>query len=506
MTLVSDDANPQLELPSERRAPAREPRRSWASPEPYVPRRAPQVESPERSQHWRQMAAGYIRQTVVADFSIVALSTIALTYGYGLVSGLFGLVGGLGFIGLVASMGGYARRALGIATLEFQASLRAAVLLALALMAFDFAAQVDVPRRLVFVGLPLVILLTWVDRHARRRRLHKARQSGRAMQSTLIVGEPSDVRRLVQHLTATTHNGLQPVGACLPDIEGRRSVDELPVLGGLADIVQIVADRGIEAVVIASSALGGDGLRRLSWALGRTKTELVVAPDIIEVARPRIALKPVAGLSLLEVQVEAPRRRLLAKSILDRVLGTILLLCAAPFIAIAAGLVAVTTPGGAFFRQSRVGVDGRTFTMWKLRTMYRDAERRREGLLQDSDRDGLMFKMHADPRITRVGRVLRRFSVDELPQLWNVVRGDMSLVGPRPPLLEEVAAYPDHVGRRLHVRPGLTGLWQVSGRADLDWDSSVTLDLRYVDNWSVTMDLVILWKTARAVLQGSGAY
>ncbi len=157
-------------------------------------------------------------------------------------------------------------------------------------------------------------------------------------------------------------------------------------------------------------------------------------------------------------------------------------------------------------RQRRVGIDGRPFTLFKLRSMYADAEARRDALLRSSDRDGVMFKMHRDPRITPVGRLLRRFSVDELPQLWNVARGDMSLVGPRPPLPEEVDGYQDEVFRRLRVRPGLTGLWQVSGRSDLSWEESVRLDLRYVDNWSVAMDLLILWKTGRAIIGGAGAY
>jgi len=219
-----------------------------------------------------------------------------------------------------------------------------------------------------------------------------------------------------------------------------------------------------------------------------------------------VNVRPTAGLSLLEVQTVPPRRRLFAKAVLDRALGTALLLAAAPVVAAAALAVRVSSAGPVFFRQRRVGIDGRPFTMLKLRSMFADAEARRDTLLAHSDRDGLMFKMHDDPRITPVGRILRRFSIDELPQLWNVARGDMSLVGPRPPLPEEVSGYQDQVFRRLHVRPGLTGLWQVSGRADLSWDESVRLDLRYVDNWSVAMDLHILWKTGRAVLGSSGAY
>jgi exopolysaccharide biosynthesis polyprenyl glycosylphosphotransferase len=219
-----------------------------------------------------------------------------------------------------------------------------------------------------------------------------------------------------------------------------------------------------------------------------------------------VTVRPTAGLSLLEVQTVPPRRRLLAKSILDGVLGTALLLAASPVIGAAALAVRLTSRGPVLFRQRRIGIDGRPFTMVKLRSMYVDAEARRAALLERSDRDGLMFKMHDDPRVTPVGRFLRRFSIDELPQFWNVVRGEMSLVGPRPPLPAEVDRYQDQVFRRLHVRPGLTGLWQVSGRSDLSWEESVRLDLRYVDNWSVAMDLLILWKTGRAVLGSSGAY
>ncbi len=187
-------------------------------------------------------------------------------------------------------------------------------------------------------------------------------------------------------------------------------------------------------------------------------------------------------------------------------MGIVLLVIAAPVIALAAIAVRLTSRGKAFFPQHRIGLDGDTFTMYKLRSMVQDAEARRIEIEALSDRDGLMFKMHADPRVTKVGKFLRRYSLDELPQLWNVVKGDMSLVGPRPPLPSEYEAYHDAVHRRLRVRPGLTGLWQVSGRADLTWEESVRMDLRYVDNWSIALDLQILWKTARAVIRGSGAY
>jgi exopolysaccharide biosynthesis polyprenyl glycosylphosphotransferase len=234
----------------------------------------------------------------------------------------------------------------------------------------------------------------------------------------------------------------------------------------------------------------------------------VVAPGLVEVAGPRMHVRPAAGLSLLHVETpEDHQGRMLGKAILDRTLGLALFIGALPVVAVAAVLVKATSRGPAFFAQERMGRDGQPFTMWKLRSMVTDAEAlRTTDLLAQSDRDGLMFKMHRDPRITRVGAHLRRFSLDELPQLWNVVRGEMSLVGPRPPLRSEYDLYHDAVHRRLRVKPGLTGLWQVSGRADLSWEESVRLDLRYVDNWSVALDLQIMWKTGRAVLFGSGAY
>ena len=191
---------------------------------------------------------------------------------------------------------------------------------------------------------------------------------------------------------------------------------------------------------------------------------------------------------------------------MDRLLALGLLVVAAPLLLLVAVAVKMSSPGPVLYRQTRIGVRGRPFQMLKFRSMVADAEARRRELEAMNEDDGLKFKIRNDPRVTRVGAWLRRFSVDELPQLWNVVRGEMSLVGPRPPLPAEVAAYDSDATRRLRVRPGLTGLWQVSGRSDLSWEESLRLDLRYVDNWSFIMDLSILWRTWRAVLSRSGAY
>src|SRR6266496_621553 len=235
---------------------------------------------------------------------------------------------------------------------------------------------------------------------------------------------------------------------------------------------------------------------------------LVVAPGLMEVAGPRLHIRPVTGLPLLHVEEpEFSGARRLVKGAVDRVVAAVALLLFSPLLlAIAAG-IRLTSPGPAIFRQTRIGKDGREFTMVKFRTMVVDAEARRAELATDNERaEGVLFKIRRDPRITPVGRLLRKLSVDELPQRVNILLGQMSLVGPRPPLPEEAALYEADARRRLLVKPGLTGLWQVSGRSDLTWEEAVRLDLRYVENWSFTLDLMILWKTGGAIMRGRGAY
>jgi exopolysaccharide biosynthesis polyprenyl glycosylphosphotransferase len=303
---------------------------------------------------------------------------------------------------------------------------------------------------------------------------------------------------------------MQVVGACLSSGDGARLVGlGVPLLGGLEDVADAVRVSGADTVAVAAGAsVGPARLRRLSWQLEGTDTDLVVAPGLMEVAGPRLHIRPMTGLPLLHVEEpEFAGARLVAKAIVDRSLATIAFVLSVPLMAILWVAVRVSSPGPAIFKQVRTGRDGREFTLLKFRSMYVDAEKRRAELEQRNERsDGLLFKIRDDPRVTPVGRFLRRYSLDELPQLINVMHGKMSLVGPRPPLPEEVALYHDDVRRRLLVKPGLTGLWQISGRSDLDWDDSVRLDLRYVENWSFTLDLMILWKTMSAVVRGRGAY
>jgi exopolysaccharide biosynthesis polyprenyl glycosylphosphotransferase len=282
----------------------------------------------------------------------------------------------------------------------------------------------------------------------------------------------------------------------------------VPVLGGVADMRRLCDQVGADTVLVARGGYEtSQELRRIAWALEGSSIDLVVVPSLTDIAGPRIHMRPVAGLPLLHVeQPQAGAAGGLPKRLFDVVFASLALLVFSPLLMVVAAIVKLQDGGPVFFRQSRVGRDGTPFGMIKFRSMVVDAESRLEQLRALNEFDDVLFKMQNDPRITSVGRFLRRYSVDELPQLFNVIRGEMSLVGPRPPLPAEVDRYADDVHRRLLVRPGLTGLWQVSGRSGLSWDESVRLDLYYVDNWSMLSDLVIMAKTVRAVLGSAGAY
>ncbi|MEO3872494.1 sugar transferase [Nonomuraea sp. B12E4] len=400
----------------------------------------------------------------------------------------------------------YEPRMLGVGSEEFRRVMQAGVALIAGTAIGSYLTKTDVARGYVVLALPLVTLLTLVFRYALRRGLHRRRARGECMRRVVAVGHPASIAELVQLFRRERYHGMDVVAACAPGGAPGGQVGDVPVAGDLSDVAIVVGQFGADTVaVLACPEMDGQTLRRLAWRLERTHTELVVAPALMDVAGPRIMIRPAAGLPLLHVEhPELAGARQLAKNIFDRLVAAALLVLLAPLLAGLAVAVRVTSPGPALFRQTRVGKDGTLFTIVKFRTMRRGSEQQRLTLV--SDRSGVLFKIRNDPRVTPLGTVMRRHSLDELPQLINVVRGHMSLVGPRPPLPEEVARYGDDVRRRLLVRPGLTGLWQVSGRSDLSWEESVRLDLRYVENWSLTMDLQILWKTWSAVARGQGAY
>lgn len=400
----------------------------------------------------------------------------------------------------------YEPRLIGIGSEEFRRVVRCGLALTAAMAICAYATKTEVARGYVVLALPLTTLLTVLFRYGLRRTLHRRRAAGQCMRRVVAVGHAAGVAELVSRFRKERYHGMEIVAACLPEDSPEKEVGGVPVAGGFGDVPLVVAQLGADTVaVLACQEMDGVALRRLAWRLERTHTELVVAPALMEVAGPRTTIRAAAGLPLLHVEhPELAGARQLVKNVFDRLVALLLLVLGAPLLLTVAVAVRLDSPGPALFRQTRVGRDGKLFTIVKFRTMRQDAERLKVELV--SDADGLMFKVRNDPRVTALGALMRRHSLDELPQLVNVLLGHMSLVGPRPPLPEEVARYGDDVRRRLLVRPGLTGLWQVSGRSDLSWEESVRLDLRYVENWSLMLDLQILWKTWSAVARGQGAY
>lgn len=392
---------------------------------------------------------------------------------------------------------------------EFRRVFFAAALLLAVVGTVSWGLKLEVARGFVVIALPLATALTLLDRQGHRWWLRRQRAKGRYLQTTLLVGHRNGVAALQAQLQREARHGYRLIGCCLPSGPGAGGVfGGLPVLGRPQDVIDVVRRYQVDTVaVLPSPEMDGAALRRLGWDLEKTRADLLLAPSVSEVAGPRIRVRPVCGLSLL--QMERPELhgvRRLIKASFDRTCAVLLLVLTAPVLVTAAVAVKATSPGPVLFRQERVGRDGRRFAMLKFRSMTDGAEHLVGELVSRSDGNGVLFKLRRDPRVTRVGAVLRRYSLDELPQLVNVLTGDMSLVGPRPPLPSEVERFGAEMSRRLVVKPGLTGLWQVSGRSDLSWDDSVRLDVHYVDNWSLLLDLMILWRTVGAVLRGHGAY
>ncbi|WP_405594356.1 sugar transferase [Streptomyces sp. NBC_01092] len=362
----------------------------------------------------------------------------------------------------------------------------------------------------IFVAIPAIALITMTERYLLRLSLHKQRKEGQCLRPVLAAGSPATVRDLINRTRKFPHLGWRVDAVCTTDGRGLDGdqLDGVPVIGLLEDVAKHVRHDGYRVVAVTPDPhWSPDRLQRLAWNLEGSDAEMVVAPVLMEVAGPRLHVDAVLGIPLLRVSMPTfTGGRRAVKEVVDRMGAAILLILFSPLMVLVGLLVVVNSPGGAFYRQRRVGKDGREFTLFKFRTMVSGAHGARAALADLNEGAGLLFKLRRDPRVTRVGAVLRRYSIDELPQLFNVLTGSMSLVGPRPPLPEESAAYGPDIRRRLLVKPGLTGLWQISGRSDLPWDEAVRLDLRYVEDWSLALDTVILWKTLRAVLQGQGAY
>ncbi len=406
----------------------------------------------------------------------------------------------------------YDDRAVGYGADEYRRVIGGSLKLAGAVAIAAYVADVQVARG--FLGIAFVIgtgVLPF-GRWVMRRSLHRARHRDRGWsRRVLIVGDASHVLELSHQLRREWYAGYRVVGACIPDAliaPEPQQLDGVPVVGSFRNILEAAAAVSADTVAVTGSTeLTGRRLRRLGWQMEGTGIDLVLAPTLTDVAGPRIHTTPIAGLPLIHVESPEFRgARKWIKGLFDRFSASVGLLVLAPVFLLISAAIKIDSRGPAFFRQRRVGLRGTEFDVLKFRSMVVDAESMVGALAPHNESDGLLFKMRSDPRVTRVGSLLRRWSLDELPQLINVVKGEMSLVGPRPPLPTEVAWYDQDVARRLLVKPGITGLWQVSGRSDLSWDESIRLDLYYVENWSLATDLTILWKTAGAVLGSRGAY
>ncbi|MEV0672720.1 sugar transferase [Mycobacterium sp. NPDC050441] len=374
--------------------------------------------------------------------------------------------------------------------------------------------KVDVVRGYLAVALPLGIVGLVLSRLFWRGRLARKRSEGGYQTAVLAIGEPEAVQNLANELTRDAVDGFRIVGVGVPGYgpsRGERMVvngGEVPIIGGETQVLESIRTCGADTVAIAGTEhFGVRGIRRLIWDLEPLQVDLIVSTGVMDVALSRLVMRPIAGLPLLHI--EKPQylgAKRFQKRAFDVGFASAALIVTLPILAATAIAIKASSRGPVFYCSERIGIDGMPFSMMKFRTMVRDADKQLARLLTTNESDGLLFKLHDDPRITRVGRLLRRFSIDELPQFLNVLRGEMSVVGPRPPLRREVEAYDCDVLRRLLVKPGVTGLWQVSGRSDLSWERSVRLDLSYVDNWSMIQDALIIAKTLRAVFRHTGAY
>lgn len=423
-------------------------------------------------------------------------------------------------IGLIASwmlvtqlMGTRDRRVVGTGSTEYKrvlsATLRTFGLLAIA----AFLLRMPVARGYMIMALPWGIALLLLGRWLWRQWLNRQRRGGHYLHRAVIVGDPCATDHVIHQISRAGSSGYSIVGEVTTSngpTEDRQDNPhkDIPVAVGYDSILETIDATSADTLILTSAdVLTPERTRQLGWQLDERHIQMIVAPALTDIAGPRIHTRPVAGLPLIHIgypQLEGMNYVL--KRSFD-ILGSLaLLLILSPLMLAAALAVKLTSPGPVFFRQERIGYKGRPFYMLKFRSMVVDAEEKLKTLRDQSDGNDVLFKMKNDPRVTRVGRFLRRYSLDELPQLLNALAGNMSLIGPRPPLEREVSRYDEWTHRRFLVRPGITGLWQVSGRSDLSWEDSVRLDLYYVENWSLMADIVILFRTLRAVLASKGAY
>ena len=410
------------------------------------------------------------------------------------------------WLAALALQDAYSRRRFARGADEFKAVLKGSLSAALVASVLLYLVNYDMSRGYYLLFFLVGTALLLGERYAVSLFVARARRGDQLMHRVVAMGATDEVRELHRTLSKRRGLGYEIVGACLTGAAGQDL--EVPVVGTAVDAVDACRRLGADTLLVAgSSQVAATELRRIGWELADGDVDLIVVPSLIDVAGPRIHSRPVSGLPFLHIEPpQVARAMKWGKAVFDRAGALLLLSLLSPVVLAVAFAIKLESRGPVFYRHHRIGVAGREFGVWKFRSMVVDADEHHATLVEEARAGALLFKVRADPRVTRVGSFLRRYSLDELPQLFNVLLGDMSLVGPRPQVAAEVAEYATHDHRRLLVRPGMTGLWQVSGRSNLSWDEAVRLDLYYVDNWSMTGDLVILFKTVRAVLRADGAY
>lgn len=480
-------------------------------------RRRLRLNSSTASKHW---SSSYRRVVHTFDALVVALAA-AVAELAGVKSPGSDVVGGLTppylfvsaaiaalWIGALVGLRTCDRRIVGTGNMEYQRVVSISWRLFTAVGLASFLIQMQTGRLYLALMFTLGTVLIVGNRWVCRKWLHRRRIRGRCMWRVIVVGIPSKAARLTRNFSENPLEGYTVVGVCTPfgSDHNDETVAGVPVMGDFSTISETARVYDADLVAVSGAdAITADAVQQLGWDLEGSGVDLSVTLSLVDVAGPRFLIRPAAKLPMVFVdEPEFSGVKYWLKSITDWLAAALLLLALSPIFLVVAMLVKVTSAGPVIYKQSRVGRNGETFQVLKFRSMYQDADSRLDEIFGGDV--AMFYKQADDPRVTRIGRTLRRYSLDELPQLLNVLRGDMSLVGPRPQIDREVAQYDRRAHRRLLVKPGMTGLWQVSGRSSLSVEDSVRLDVFYVENWTIFGDFLILMRTLRAVKQGQGAY
>ena len=476
--------------------------------------------------HIQEQKRQYTRRLLLTDFAIVVFSilaaavinfrdlvnTFAETERQGVLriqlnpAALAWLMGIIWLLSLKFN-GSRDNRIIGTGSVEYKRIFSSSITLLSLLALAALFLKLDVSR--LFVGFALIIgtVTLTLGRWAWRQWLRKKRENNQLKERVAIAGPAALIEELAEKLLNDKQGAYTP--ALLVPLTGKLN-SKIKQEKNFDDPAKTLNEHKLDALIlVGTDTMSSKHLKQISWNMEKSNATLIVAPGLLEVAGPRVHTRPVSGMPLIEI--ETPKftgGKYIVKQVLDIVLAITALTFASPVMLITA--IAVKSDGGPiFFLQERHGKDGKIFKMIKFRSMKVGSEKLHEQLKRQKQKEltnANMFKDPEDPRITKVGKFIRKYSIDELPQIFNVIKGDMSMVGPRPPLPSEVKEYEKHVHRRLYVKPGITGIWQVSGRSALSWEETVRLDLSYVEDWSVFKDILIIFKTIKVVASRDGAY